>query len=225
LKILALDTSTEACSVAVVIDGAVYECFELVQQQHSARILPMVQEVLAQAELALTHLDVLAFGRGPGSFTGLRIGAGVIQGLAFGADLPVAPVSSLAALAQGQQAERVLAALDARMAQVYWGAYIRNSEGIMELSGQEVVAAPQEVPLPDGDSWVGAGSGWDCCGDKLSARVGGHLASPPWQPYCYPRARHVAQIGAVAFKLGQAVTAENAVPTYLRNEVAKKQKA
>jgi tRNA threonylcarbamoyladenosine biosynthesis protein TsaB len=224
LKILALDTSTEACSVAVVINGAVLERFELVQQQHSARILPMVQEILAEAELLLTQVDVLAFSRGPGSFTALRIGAGVIQGLAFGADLPVIPVSSLAALAQGQQAERVLAAFDARMMQVYWGAYVRNSVGIMELQGEEIVVAPPEVPLPNGKGWAGAGSGWDRYGDKLLARLGG-VAAPSWQRHCYPRAQHVAQLGIVGFKLGTAVAAENAVPVYVRNEVAKKQKA
>jgi len=225
LKILALDTSTEACSAAVVIDGAVYERFELVQQQHSARILPMVQEVLAEAELALSHLDVLAFSRGPGSFTALRIGAGVVQGLAFGADLPVTPVSSLAALAQGRQAERILAAFDARMLQVYWGAYVRNSEGIMELQGREIVVAPQEAPLPDGEGWLGAGGGWDRHGEKLLARLGFYLGSPPWQPHCYPRARHVAQLGVVAFNRGDAIAAENAAPVYLRDEVAKKPKA
>ncbi len=206
-----------------MIDGAVYERFEVVQQSHSARILPMVQAVLAEAGLRLADLDTLAFGRGPGSFTGLRIGAGVIQGLAFGAGLPVTPVSSLAALAQGQQAARVLAAFDARMEQVYWGAYVRNGEGMMELRGQEIVAGPADVPLPDGEGWIGAGSGWDRYADQLLARLGRFLSASPWQPRRYPHARHVAELGAASFSLGRSVSAESAVPAYLRDDVAKKQ--
>src|SRR5258707_1196536 len=121
MKLLALETSTEACSVALSLDGAVVERFEL-GQRHGERLLPMVQEILSESGVALTQLDALAFGRGPGSFTSLRIGAGVTQGLAFGADLPVVPVSSLAVLAQGENAAKILAAFDARMRQVYWGA-------------------------------------------------------------------------------------------------------
>jgi tRNA threonylcarbamoyladenosine biosynthesis protein TsaB len=145
LIILALDTSTEACSVALWADGAVTERFEL-GSQHSERILPMTQEALAEAGVALTQIDAVAFGRGPGSFTGLRICAGVAQGLAFGADVPVLPVSSLAALAQGIEAPGVLAAFDARMDQLYWGAYVRNARGLVELSGAEKVLAPRDIP-------------------------------------------------------------------------------
>jgi tRNA threonylcarbamoyladenosine biosynthesis protein TsaB len=133
VNILALDTSTEACSVAIWSDGAVTDRFEY-GTQHSERILAMVDELLAESGFALARFDAIAFGRGPGSFTGLRIGAGVAQGLAFGADIPVTPISSLAALAQGVDAPRVLAAFDARMNQVYCGAYVKNAQGIIELS-------------------------------------------------------------------------------------------
>lgn len=220
MKLLALDTATEACTVAVQSDGAVIERFEL-GCQHSERILPMVLEVLAEAGLTLTQLDAIAFGRGPGSFTGLRIGAGVTQGLAFGADLPVVAVSSLAALAQGLDASKVLAAFDARMQQVYWGAYIRNAQGLMGLQGGEIVIAPKDVPLPDGAGWTGAGGGWDQYAGELSLRLGDKVKE--WRRQCFPRARHVAELGAAAFQDGQAVPPEQALPVYVRDEVAVKQ--
>jgi len=144
MKLLALDTSTEACTVAIAVDGRAMERFS-VGGNHSEQILPMVQELLAEAGASLKELDAVVFGRGPGSFTGLRIAAGVTQGLAFGADRPVVPVSSLAALAQGQNADRVLAAFDARMQQVYWGAYVRGPGGLVELTGEESVLAPSEI--------------------------------------------------------------------------------
>lgn len=217
MKLLAFDTATDACTVALWIDGAVHERFEP-GQRHTERVLILVDEVLAEAGLALTALDALAFGRGPGSFTGLRIGAGVAQGLAFGASLPVVPVSSLAALAQGIDAPRVLAAFDARMHQVYWGAYARGVEGLAVLQGEETVAAPAAVPVPDGDGWVGAGSGWDSYAAELEARLGDRVRH--WRAGCYPRARHVAELGAAGFKAGRAVPAEQALPVYIRDDVA-----
>ncbi len=219
MKLLAFDTATDACTVAVWIDGAVYERFE-VGTRHSGRILTLIDEALAEAGVALANLDAIAFGRGPGSFTGLRISAGVAQGLAFGADLPVVSVSSLAALAQGVDANQVLAAFDARMRQVYWGAYIRNAEGLVDLQGEEIVIAPSEVPLPSGAGWVGAGSGWDQYADALPARLGTHLTQ--WRTGCYPQARSVARLGAAGFESGKAVTPEQALPIYIRDEVAKK---
>ena len=220
MKILALDTSTDACTAAVWVDGAVHEQFEIAQQ--SARILPMVDAVLAEAGLTLSQLDAIAFGRGPGSFTGLRIAAGVVQGLAFGADLPVVPVSSLAALSQGQNAGRVLAAFDARIQQVYWGAYVRNAEGIVELQGEEGVYAPDRIPLPEGNDWLGAGSGWDQYADALLTYLG--TRATEWRKQCFPHARDVAELGAVGFNQGRVVAPELALPVYLRDEVAVKQR-
>lgn len=220
LKILALDTSTEACSAAVWTDGAVVERFES-GNQHSGRILAMVDDLLAETGFSLTQLDAIAFGRGPGSFTGLRIGAGVAQGLAFGADIPVTPVSSLAALAQGVDAPRVLAAFDARMNQVYCGAYVRNAQGIVELIGAESVLVPSDIPLPEGSDWVGAGNGWDQYHAALLQRLGKHVFD--WRKRVSPHARDVAQLGAVAFRVGKAITAEQALPVYVRDDVAVKQ--
>jgi tRNA threonylcarbamoyladenosine biosynthesis protein TsaB len=220
LKILALDASTEACSVALWTDGEVLERFET-GSQHSERILPMVQEILAEGGQALTQLDAIAFGRGPGSFTGLRICAGVVQGLAFGADLPVVPVSSLAALAQGVDAARVLAAFDARMHQVYWGAYVRNAQGMVELVGEEKVLTPMQVPVPDDAGWVGVGNGWDQYAAVLTSRLKNHVAA--WHAQCFPRARFVARLGASLYEKGMTLTPEQALPVYLRDDVAVKQ--
>lgn len=219
MKLLALDTSTEACSVAVSVDGRIHERVDH-GQHHSELILGMVQQVLAETGLSLRQLDAIAFSRGPGSFTSLRIGAGVVQGLAFGADLPVVPVSSLAALAQGVDAPKVLAAFDARMQQVYWGAYVRNAQGLMGLQGGEIVIAPKDVPLPNGEGWIGAGSGWDQYAGALSLRLDDKVKE--WRRQSFPRARHVAELGAAAFQAGQAVSPEQALPVYIRDEVAVK---
>ncbi|MBI3575066.1 MAG: tRNA (adenosine(37)-N6)-threonylcarbamoyltransferase complex dimerization subunit type 1 TsaB [Gammaproteobacteria bacterium] len=221
MKLLAIETSTEACSVAVSVDGQVYERLEL-GQHHSDVILGMVQQVLAESGLSLKQIDAIAFSRGPGSFTSLRIGAGVVQGLAFGANLPVVPVSSLAVLAQGVDAPKVLAAFDARMNQVYWGAYVRNAEGLVESAGNEIVITPSDVPLPEGQGWVGAGSGWDVYAASLTRKLGGCLTK--WRAKVFPTGRAVARLGVAAFTAGQAVSPEQAIPVYIRDEVAVKQK-
>jgi tRNA threonylcarbamoyladenosine biosynthesis protein TsaB len=222
LKLLALETSTEACSVAISLDGKIHERIDH-GQHHSDVILGMVKEVLAESGLSLKQLDAIAFSRGPGSFTSLRIGAGVAQGLAFGADLPVIPVSSLAVLAQSVDALKVLAAFDARMNQVYWGAYVRNAKGLVESVGNEIVIAPVDVPFPEGQGWVGAGSGWDVYADLLTRKLGGCLTE--WRAKVFPTSRAVATLGAAAFAAGQAVSPEQAIPVYIRDEVAVKQKS
>ena len=140
--LLALETATEACSAALAVDGDIRERFEVAPRGHSELILPMVDELMAEADISIEQVDAIAFGRGPGAFTGLRIAVGVTQGIAFGADLPVVPVSTLAALAQGSESNSVLAAIDARMDEVYWGAYQRSSAGLMTLCGEEAVIPP-----------------------------------------------------------------------------------
>jgi tRNA threonylcarbamoyladenosine biosynthesis protein TsaB len=223
MKLLAFDTATEVCSVALWQDGAVIEYNES-GSRHAEIILGMVRRVLAEGGIALTQLDAIAFGRGPGSFTGLRIGAGVTQGLAFGADLPVVPVSSLAAIAQSVDAPNVLAALDARMHQVYWGAYVRQPSGLVDLEGDECVIAPVDVPVPEeGAGWIGAGSGWDEYHTTLALKVGNALTD--WRPGVIPSARAIAALGAQAFATGRTVPPDQAVPVYIRDDVARKQKS
>ncbi len=225
MKLLAIDTSTEACSAALWLEGEVHQHYQIAPREHGQLILPMIESLLADAGLTLAQMDTLAFGRGPGGFTGVRIANGVIQGLAFGADLPVVPVSSLAALAQGahtdMNATHILAAIDARMGEVYWGVYHSPENGLVVQIEQEIVCLPQQVPLPNAGlnhHWVGAGSGWLTYAQPLQARLGNKVSS--WDGHRYPQARHIAQLGADAFQRGLAVSAEHALPVYLRDEVA-----
>jgi tRNA threonylcarbamoyladenosine biosynthesis protein TsaB len=220
MKLLALDTSKEACSAALLVAGQIDERFTISPRGHSDLILNMLDTLLAEADISLDAIDALAFGRGPGSFTGVRIGAGVAQGIAFARDLPVVPVSSLAALAQASGAKKSLAAIDARMGEVYWGAYEQEAGELVTLTGAERVCAPQMVPLVEGDGWLGVGTGWGAYGNKLYARLGGIVSS--WEAEHYPRASAVAQLGAAAFARGEAVVAEEAFPVYLRNNVARR---
>ena len=216
VKCLALDTSGDACSAALVIGDAVSERHQVVPRGHARLLLPMLESLLQEADIGLGDLDGLGFGCGPGSFTGLRIAAAVVQGLAFAADLPVVPVSSLAALAQGAPADRVLAAFDARMGEVYWGAYRRNGNGLVELSGLERVLPPERVALPDGTGWVAVGGGWVAYSEALRRAIGDIplLDTPLW-----PHARDVARLALDGLATGRAVEAEQAVPVYLRDQV------
>jgi tRNA threonylcarbamoyladenosine biosynthesis protein TsaB len=220
VKLLALDTSTEACSAAVLVEGALLERYELAPRRHAALILPMIQGVLAEAGLVATQLDAIAFGRGPGAFTGVRVAVGIAQGIAFAADLPVVPVSTLAALALGAGREtgnpRIAAALDARMGEVYWGTYAVAGETVQPL-GEERVCAPTAVTAPPGD-WFGVGNGWLAYAATLAQRltVGG------WLGERYPRAGDVARLAADPCRRGEWVAAGQALPVYLRNEVVSK---
>jgi len=224
VKLLAIDTSTEACSAALSIDGEITARYRLAPREHAGLILPMVDELMSEAGLTVGALGALAFGRGPGAFTGLRIAAGVIQGIAFAADLPVVPVSSLAALAQGVYREQgvpaILAAIDARIQQVYWAAYRCDAQGLMQLVGEESVCSPEQVPIPPGDDWYGAGSGWETYLPALRRRLQDTLRG--WDAPRYPAAHDVALLGVAGFRRGAAVSAELALPVYLRDDVAVK---
>ncbi len=224
MKLLAIDTSTDACSVALFIDGEIREKFEIVPREHTKLILPMVDELLADAQIKPQHLDAVALSRGPGSFTGVRIATGVAHGIAFGADIPVVLVSTLAAIAQDvfnrHQVDLAFTAMDARMDEIFWGVYQPNALGLAELIGEEVVTPADKVVYPDIDG-VGVGSGWSVHGDALSSHIGSHVKyviSDVW-----PHAACVAQLGAYDFANGLAMPVEQAMPVYLRDKVAKKQ--
>jgi tRNA threonylcarbamoyladenosine biosynthesis protein TsaB len=224
MKLLSLDTATEACSVAIYVDGEINERYLLAPQQHANLVLPMAEELLSEAGLALNQLDALAFGRGPGSFTGVRIAAGVAQGMAFSADLPVIPVSSLAALAQGAVGESdvdsILAVIDARMQEIYWCAYHVDEHKLVKSICDEQVCAVENINLPDSDSWLGVGSGWTTYPDELQQLCSS--ASTDIKRDRFPRSCDIAKLGADAFARGGAVAAELAIPVYLRDNVARK---
>lgn len=217
MKLLALDTSTEACSAALFIDGEIRQRFEITPKAHTKLLLPMIESLLAEAELKLTQLDALAFGCGPGSFTGLRIATGVVQGLAFGADLPVVPVSTLAALAQNFLPELAFVAMDARIGEIFWGVYQKNSDGFMELVGKEAVLPVSQIEFPHKNA-VGIGSGWRVYQAELSAQTQ-NLVSEIHHDVL-PQSDAIAQLGVYSFERGLAVSAEFAQPVYLRDKVA-----
>ncbi|MCG8709928.1 tRNA (adenosine(37)-N6)-threonylcarbamoyltransferase complex dimerization subunit type 1 TsaB [Brenneria sp. 4F2] len=222
-RILALDTATEACSVALWNDGEIHSLFEVCPREHTQRVLPMVQQVLAESGLALNMLDALAFGQGPGSFTGVRIGIGIAQGLALGADLPMIGVSTLATLAQGafrrRGATQVLAAIDARMGEVYWAQYRREADGCWQGDASEAVLTPQQVLTltePLRGEWTTVGTGWKTYADlanhpTLSLQDGETLL---------PQAEDMLPLACRQWNEGQSVSVEQAQPRYLRNEVA-----
>ncbi|SDH59147.1 tRNA (adenosine(37)-N6)-threonylcarbamoyltransferase complex dimerization subunit type 1 TsaB [Pseudomonas panipatensis] len=216
--LLALDTSTEACSVALLHDGRRFSRHEVIPRLHAKRLLPMVQELLDEAGIALAAVDAIAFGRGPGAFTGVRIAIGVVQGLAFALERPVLPISDLAVLAQRAYREhgvsQVAAAIDARMDEVYWGCY-RLEQGEMRLGGAEAVLPPERVELPrdaSGD-WFGAGTGWGYR-ERLAVKVAGEDAS------LLPHAEDLLDLALFAWQRGDAVPADQAQPVYLRDNVA-----
>jgi tRNA threonylcarbamoyladenosine biosynthesis protein TsaB len=219
VNILALETSTEYCSVALWQDGAVSERFELVGQKHSELLLAMLDELLQEAGVKLAQLDGIAFGAGPGSFTGVRIACGVAQGLALGAALPVLGVSTLQAVAQGTGQDKVIVALDARMAEVYFAVYEKR-DGAWQALVAPSLCLPADAPAVAGNDWLGAGSGFGAHGDTLGARYAGQLRAVDAQ--CVPRARAIAELAAPLFAAGQGVDAALAMPVYLRDKVALK---
>ena len=219
MKILALDTSTEFCSIALWNDGAIDARDAHAGQRHSELLLPMLDELLRRHNLAVHDLDGIAFGEGPGSFTGLRIGCGVTQGLAFGAGLPVVGVSTLLALAEAARPERAVCCLDARMGEIYHAAYLRSAAG-WETVHAPSLCAPAEAPLLPAGSWTGCGSGFARHAAALKARYRERLSAI--MPEVFPHARDIARLAAREFEAGRAVAAERAVPVYIRDRVALK---
>jgi tRNA threonylcarbamoyladenosine biosynthesis protein TsaB len=218
-KILALETSTDACSVALVVNDTIIERYQLAPHEHSELILPMLQSLLGEAQLQLPQLNAIAFGCGPGSFTGVRIAAGLVQGLGYGADLPVIPVSSLRTLAQTAYDElkiqNVLTAFDARMGEIYWGIYRLDKNGLMQSVIEDSLAHPNYAKLPEGDAWIGVGDGWKTYADILKMRLGKKLIRIESQ--LYPRAKQVAKLAYIEWNAGKTIPADKALPVYLRS--------
>ncbi len=220
--LLALDTTTDACSAAVAVGAERFARRELSPNRHSARILPLIEEVLAAAGIGRGAIDAIAFCRGPGPFTGVRIAAGVAQGLGLALDRPLLPVSTLATLAMGafrrDGADRVLTAIDARMDEVYAGAFRRDAAGLPALVGAERVCAPEALAIPEAGRWFGAGSGSGASADRPAGTLA-PLAAP--DPARLPEALDILPIALAALDRGEAVAPEAAVPVYLRDRVTR----
>ncbi|HEX8981043.1 MAG TPA: tRNA (adenosine(37)-N6)-threonylcarbamoyltransferase complex dimerization subunit type 1 TsaB [Parasulfuritortus sp.] len=215
MKILAFDTSTELCSAALCLDGAWLVREEMAGNRHSELLLPMVESLLAEAGIGLRDLDGLAYGKGPGSFTGLRIGCGAAQGLALGADLPVTGVITLEAMAYAAGADQVLACIDARMHEVYAAAYRRRDDGMIELSPPAVLK-PADLDLPADGDWLGCGTGFAAYPDLLADRL------RAVRPDAFPHAKAVAELALPVFAAGRGAAPDSAEPYYVRDKVALK---
>ncbi len=219
-NILVIDAATEACSAALYMNGDIIHRYEVCPQQHSQKLLPMVDELLAEAEISLTQLDGIAFGRGPGSFTGVRIGVSMAQGLAFGADLSLVGVSSLQALAQGairlHDADAVFSAIDARMGEVYM-AYFTNEDGLAVEQGGEMVIKPENISFHHAklSRIFGVGSGWQTYRSVLS----GHVDAQVSDEALFPNALDMIPKAVADFSAGLAVPPEQAEPVYVRDTV------
>ncbi|MEM7027723.1 MAG: tRNA (adenosine(37)-N6)-threonylcarbamoyltransferase complex dimerization subunit type 1 TsaB [Pseudomonadota bacterium] len=219
MKILAIETATEACSAALDIDNTCSHQFEIVPRQHTQLILPMIDKLLIEADIKVNDLDAIAYGQGPGAFTGVRIAIGVLQGLAFAHDLPVIPISTMAILAQqfANDYEHVATAIDARMQEVYWGCYKRNDFGLMQLINEENVYSPTEIPMISTNEWLGAGTGWETYHDELKRKFTDNLIAI--ENKAYPSAKDLIPLAKHGFSQGHAISIEQASPVYLRNKV------
>lgn len=222
LKLLALDTATEACSVALLNETEVSAQFELAPREHTQRILPMVEQLLQSHKIQLKQLDAIVCCLGPGSFTGVRIGIGIVQGLAYGAKLPVLGVSTLAVLAQGAYrqhgASKVLVAIDARMGEVYWAEYQRNEQGQWQGAETEAVLSPlqakQRIQILDGE-WTIAGTGWDAYPELFA----GHDVILHKSESLLPSAEDMLPLASQLWQQGTITNPAEIEPIYLRNEV------
>ena len=219
--ILAIDTATEACSAALAQGDKIITRFKIAPREHTKLILTMMDEVLEAAETKLTQIDAIAFGRGPGAFTGVRIATGVAHGVSLSVDKQLLPISTLAAIAQQmfeeQGATHCIAAIDARMGEVYWGKYSVEN-GIMLLQGEEAVNKPEYLlNLSDDNNWLAAGSGWDEYAEQLDIANNSQISKVD---DVLPSAQYIARLAVEDWQQGKAVSAEQAQPIYLRDKVA-----
>ena len=217
MKILALDTSTEACSAALFNEGKVLSRFEVIPQKHAELILPMIDEILADSGIRPGQLNAIAFGKGPGAFTGIRIATGIAQGLAYSTGIPVIPVSSLAALAEpvNNCAEYIITAIDARMGEVYYGLF--RSGTAPELITEELVLRPDEIRIEVAGTLYGTGSGWNTYEETLTKAAGTQLTG--FDANRYPDAADILSIAIRNFNAGKILPPEEASPSYVRNKV------
>lgn len=220
MKLLAIETSSDACSIALDYDQEIFEIHEVKPLQHAQTILVNLNEIIKRANISLNQLDAIALGCGPGSFTGVRIATSVVKAVAFAMQIPVIPVSSLATLAQvGFETfgwQQLLVAMDARIQEIYWGTYVVNDQGLASLVFKETVCSPLDIMQPKEGDWYGIGDAWAKHADKI-----------PYQPkdtdtQCLPTARAVLSLARFKYQKKDWVSADHVSPVYLREQVAKK---
>lgn len=217
MKLLALETATDNCSVAVGDAARQWVVEQCAPRRHAELLLPMVDTALERAGWRRRDLDAIAFGQGPGSFTGLRVAVSATQGIALGLNLPVVGVSTLAAMAQAVAADRIAVALDARLNQVYFGTYQRDSGGLVSAVTADCVIDPRAVELPDDGNWMAAGPGWGAYTEVLAERLASRLAGI--DATALPSAREILLLGHAIAAAGGVRSAEEALPVYLRDQV------
>lgn len=233
MKLLAFETATEACSVAVYVDGEVCERFEIAPRRHAELALPWAEQLLAEAGIARSQLDAIALSRGPGAFTGVRLAIALAQGIALALDRPLVPVSTLAVLAAQVPPPRVtageggcdvgtahpiLAAIDARMGEVYTGTFVHRGDRLEATSGEAVIAPVDYALAGDDGDWIGVGTGFAAGEGVLAARLQSRFARIDAQ--ALPHAADLARLAASAFARGETLAPEHVEPAYLRNNVA-----
>jgi tRNA threonylcarbamoyladenosine biosynthesis protein TsaB len=218
MKLLAIETATEACSVALWLDGEVIERFEVAPRRHAELTLPWAEELLARAGVARTQLDAIAIGRGPGAFTGVRLAVAIGQGIALALDRPMVAVSTLAALALQANGPRVIAAIDARMGEVYTATFTLEEGDAVATSAERVLPPDRFEPIDAAGGWHGVGTGFAAADGVLARTLGPALAGV--DAAALPHAGDVARLAARAFARGEALPPERVEPAYLRDNVA-----
>jgi tRNA threonylcarbamoyladenosine biosynthesis protein TsaB len=220
MNLLAIETSTECCSVALSCDGTLVVRSEIAPRRHAELLLPMCDDVLTEAGVARRQLDVIAVGRGPGAFTGVRLAISAAQGMALALDLPVIPVSSLAALAMDapDNGNPIFAVIDARMGEVYAGTFRKTADGLVEATGSESVGSADYMDFSSASDWNVVGTGWETYAAIIQNRLRGE---PAWaKGLCYPQAASVARLAVREHEAGIGLAPELALPVYLRDKVA-----
>lgn len=220
MKLLAFETATEACSVALYVDGEIRQRHGVMPRQHTALALPWADELLAESGLRKSQLDAIAVGIGPGAFTGVRLAVALAQGIALALDKPVLPVSTLATLAlraQPSPGERILAAIDARMGEIYLGEFVCEADGLPRATSEERLLAP-DSPFAVAESLIGVGTGFAANAGALVIGLGESLTR--FDATALPHAADLARLAVRDFHRGLAVPADRIEPAYLRNKVA-----
>ncbi|MSQ52398.1 MAG: tRNA (adenosine(37)-N6)-threonylcarbamoyltransferase complex dimerization subunit type 1 TsaB [Betaproteobacteria bacterium] len=219
MNLIAIETSTSYCSLAVCAGDRVFSRHVLAEQRHAEILLDELDGLLREAGLRLADVEGIAYGEGPGAFTGLRIACGVTQGLALSRNLPVVGVGTLLAVAEEAGESRIIVCIDARMSEVYHAAYRKSGDAWLEVCVPGL-CAPGALPLVEGDTWIGCGSGFQAYADLLATRLGQQLTAT--RPDISPTAEAILRLARPRFARGEGKPAAMALPIYLRDKVALK---